>query len=368
MTSDLPLTDDFESIVLNQVPLIDVRAPIEFQQGAFEHSVNLPLMNDAEREQVGRCYKEQGQKAAIQLGHELVNATIREPRIDAWQAQLKAQPETLLYCFRGGMRSQIAQQWVAERGLSVPRIKGGYKAFRRYLLDYLQSFPETVHQTGTQIWVIAGRTGSGKTRLLERLAHSLDLEKLAHHRGSAFGRHVTPQPTQIDFENRLAAELIRRLHQSRHLVVEDEAGHIGSVNLPHPVHNAFQSGQRVLLETPLDQRVEITFDEYVIQAQQAYPDQSAWAEFMRQAFYRIRKRLGGERYQRVLQAFDQAEALQLKQANPNAHRRWIEILLQEYYDPMYDYQMKKHPKTFQFRGNMQALQAFMADQTNVETG
>ncbi|MDR9497722.1 MAG: tRNA 2-selenouridine(34) synthase MnmH [Hydrogenovibrio sp.] len=359
----LPTSDDFQSMVLNQTPLIDVRAPVEFAQGAFEHSVNLPLMNDEEREKVGRCYKQHGQTEAIRLGHELVNDAVRQPRIQAWQAFMQAHPQALLYCFRGGLRSKIAQQWLAEQGSSIVRVNGGYKAFRRYLFDYLQRLPETLAEQGTQVWVIAGRTGCGKTRLLDRLPHTVDLEGLAHHRGSAFGRHATPQPSQIDFENRLAAALIRQLHAfPGRLVVEDEAAHIGSVNLPHSVHQAFQAGERVRLETPLATRIENTFEEYVLQAQQEYPDLAAWTDFMRQAFFRIRKRLGGERYQRVMAAFDQAQQTQAQQGDPGGHRSWIEILLTEYYDPMYDYQMKKHPQTFRFQGDMDDLQAFMTSE------
>ena len=94
-------------------PLIDLRAPIEFAQGAFASAINLPLMSDEERAQVGLCYKEQGQSAAIALGHRLVSGALREARIEAWLTQIRQHPDILLYCFRGGLRSQTVQAWQA---------------------------------------------------------------------------------------------------------------------------------------------------------------------------------------------------------------------------------------------------------------
>ncbi|MEA1988710.1 MAG: rhodanese-like domain-containing protein, partial [Pseudomonadota bacterium] len=140
---DLPQMDDFKSIVLNKTPLIDVRAPVEFLQGAFFTASNLPLMNDEERHKVGVCYKQNGNAAAVKLGHQLVNEKTRASRLESWAAFMDANPDALLYCFRGGMRSKISQQWLKECGREIVRLKGGYKAFRRYLIDYLDQFPST---------------------------------------------------------------------------------------------------------------------------------------------------------------------------------------------------------------------------------
>ncbi|MDX1353123.1 MAG: tRNA 2-selenouridine(34) synthase MnmH, partial [Thiomicrorhabdus sp.] len=228
---ELPQTDDFKSIVLNQTPLIDVRAPVEFQQGAFSSASNLPLMTDEERHKVGVCYKQHGNAVAVKLGHQLVNETAREPRIEAWVNFMNAHPEALLYCFRGGMRSKISQQWLQDAGREIVRLKGGYKAFRRYLIDYLDELPGLLTQQDVKPIVLAGRTGSGKTLAIHQLNNAIDLEGLAHHRGSAFGRHATPQPTQINFENNLAMALIQFMEtQPNSLVIEDEGRNIGSVN------------------------------------------------------------------------------------------------------------------------------------------
>lgn len=124
---------DFRHIFLNDVPMMDVRAPVEFAKGAFPGVLNLPLMNDEERQKVGTCYKQRGQEAAIALGHSLVSGEIKNGRIAAWAAFAKVHPHGVLYCFRGGLRSQITQQWLqSEVGIAYPRVIGGYKAMRTF--------------------------------------------------------------------------------------------------------------------------------------------------------------------------------------------------------------------------------------------
>lgn len=354
----LPQYNDFKSIILNKTPLIDVRAPIEFQQGAFETATNLPLMNDAERQQVGLCYKQQGHDQAVQLGHQLLTPTLRDERISAWQAFMEANPRALLYCFRGGMRSKIAQQWLKDQGYDITRLKGGYKAFRRYLIDQLDHVAQQLNtdiQTDQTLssTIISGRTGTGKTLVIAQLNNAIDLEGLAHHRGSAFGGYPTPQPTQINFENQLSMAVIRQLEKGvQNLVFEDESAHIGSVNIPMPLHNAIKKGNYIELETPLEQRLQITLQEYVVSAQQQYPDLAAWQEFMKAAINRIRKRLGGERHHRVASQFQKACDYQQKTGQTDQHLTWIDTLLVEYYDPMYDYQKQKTPKSQCFKGNL----------------
>ena len=103
---NFPTTNDFRQIVIDDVPLIDVRAPVEFESGAFPNAVNLPLMNNEERHLVGIRYKEQGNAEAVKLGHELVGGNVKAERVAAWAEQLDRRPDSMIYCFRGGMRSQ----------------------------------------------------------------------------------------------------------------------------------------------------------------------------------------------------------------------------------------------------------------------
>ncbi len=205
---NLPQVEDFESLLCADIPLLDVRAPVEFAQGAFPHSHNIALLNDDEREQIGIRYKAKGNEAAIELGTELIQGDIKDQRIKAWAAFIDQHPDAVLYCFRGGMRSKIAQQWIqAATGKVIPRVKGGYKSLRRYLIVQTESLVTKIDPI-----VLSGRTGSGKTKLIKALPNTIDLEGLANHRGSSFGRQLSPQPTQINFENAIAIELMK-LHQ-----------------------------------------------------------------------------------------------------------------------------------------------------------
>ena len=355
----LPTTNDFRQIVLDEVPLIDVRAPIEFEKGAFPTAINLPLMNDEERKKVGIRYKENGNEAAVKLGHQLVSGEVKVARIVAWVEQLEQHPNSLLYCFRGGQRSQISQQWITdEMGQDIPRLEGGYKAFRNYLLDHLA--PENIQSIPV---ILGGRTGTGKTILLQTLDNRIDLEAIANHRGSSFGRFTTPQPTPIDFENRLAWDLIH--HDAagyQSMILEDEGRNIGDRYLPEPLVDHFKKAEVVLLERSMEERVQITFDEYVTVAQGDYrtlhgeeTGVDEWFSYMDQCITRIKKRLGGLRYQQIRDLLRMAH----ESGDPEQHKAWIEPLLRDYYDPMYDYQLQNKSDRIVFRGNETAVNDYL---------
>jgi tRNA 2-selenouridine synthase len=173
---------DFKQLFLSDTPMIDVRAPIEFIKGAFPSSINAPLMNDDEREAVGTCYKEHGSDAALELGHQLVFGDVKAQRLHHWKNLTNTHPDGIFYCFRGGLRSRITQQWLNDIGIDRPYVEGGYKAMRTYLLEQLQQ-----RASEGNFLVLSGRTGSGKTEVINDWPHSIDLEGLAKHRGSAFG-------------------------------------------------------------------------------------------------------------------------------------------------------------------------------------
>jgi tRNA 2-selenouridine synthase len=335
---------------------------VEFAKGAFPTAVNLPLMSDQEREAVGIRYKNNGNEAAVKLGYQLVSGDIKEMRITAWQHFIQKHPHALLYCFRGGQRSRISQQWLHERGYPITRIEGGYKAFRNYLLTELETMEGRFRPL-----LLGGRTGSGKTVLLRKIAHMIDLEGIAKHRGSAFGKKIEPQPTQIDFENRLAFDLIQKLHKGyRHLVFEDEGKNVGRVYLPEKFFQTIAKAGVVILETPLDERVEITFTEYVTLAQKEYLEYfgesegvQKWADTIGGSIDRIERRLGSERHRRLKAIFDDALKEQMDTQKTEQHKAWIKILLKEYYDPMYDYQLSKKSNKILFRGEKEAVETYL---------
>lgn len=361
-------TEDFRRIFLQSVPMMDVRAPVEFAKGAFPGVINLPLMTDSERQQVGTCYKHSGQEAAISLGHKLVHGDIKEQRIAAWADFARAHPEGYLYCFRGGLRSQLVQQWLAEAGVEYPRIVGGYKAMRRYLIDTLE---ERVRSLPLNI--VAGLTGTGKTEVIQALDTSLDLEGHAHHRGSSFGRHATPQPNQIDFENALAIEALRVTERgASQLVLEDEGRMVGSCTVPLELFRMMQEAPLVWLEDSFDNRVTRILGDYVIDMHAEFaglhPDDSQqafdlFAEHLLGGLLRIRKRLGGEKQQVLQGIMEDALVEQRRTGSVEAHREWIGALLTDYYDPMYAYQRSGKDERVVFSGEQAAVVEYLVERS-----
>lgn len=357
------MVDDFQAVIVRDLPLIDVRASVEFVKGALPGAVNLPILDDEERRLVGIRHKQKGGAEAIDLAKSLVTGSKKQQRIDSWIEYAASRPGTILYCARGGRRSEFAREWFIESsGQDISRLQGGYKAFRNFLLTRLD--PSTISATPV---ILGGRTGSGKTILLNRLAHSIDLEAIANHRGSSFGRFLTDQPTQADFENRLAAELVRHGHRKhRHLIVEDEGRHIGKRFLPKPLGDFFAEGELVVLETPLGERARITFDEYVIGGQQAYRERHgeeagllAWYAAMEESGNRISRRLGGKNLEKMKNMLAAAHKEQLATGDASLHIDWVRMLISEYYDPMYDYQLKKDTRNVVFKGAEAAVQEFL---------
>ena len=211
------------ALLKTQPPLLDVRAPVEYRQSKLLNSFNAPILNDAEREQVGTTYRRDGHDAAVLLGRELVSGTIRTQRIEQWQKYCLENTDAQIMCWRGGLRSALAQQWLAAQGVQRERVAGGFKAVRHGSLHVLAN-PQK------RWWLVSGRTGSAKTPLIQSLENGIDLEGHANHRGSAFGRRLTPQPTPVTFECALASAYLRLPGES--LVVEDESRTIGRIGLP----------------------------------------------------------------------------------------------------------------------------------------
>jgi len=140
----LSTREDYRSLLTGEVALIDVRAPLEFEKGAFAAATNLPLLSDEERHLVGIRYKEAGQDEAIELGAALLDATVRAERVQAWKAFASVNPNGALYCFRGGLRSRITQAWLAAAGVEWPLVTGGYKALRSFSLESLDRLSQNL--------------------------------------------------------------------------------------------------------------------------------------------------------------------------------------------------------------------------------
>ncbi|WP_439101320.1 tRNA 2-selenouridine(34) synthase MnmH [Congregibacter sp.] len=354
-------TSDYARLFLADTPLLDTRAPVEFAAGAFPLAQSLPLMNDEERAAVGTCYKKQGQKAAIALGHELVAGEVREERMGCWKQFAKDHPEGYLYCFRGGLRSQLVQEWLKDAGVDYPRITGGYKAMRRFLIDTLDALSQKA-----DIILVGGATGTGKTRLIRELRRSIDLEGLANHRGSAFGRLIDEQPTQINFENALSIALLKLSQSEGPVILEDEGQLIGRLALPASLKARMSEAPLVVLEYELEDRVQVVFEDYILDLgeryRQAYGDAGPGMHRDRLLgdLERTRKRLGGARYQDLAEIMRSAFYQQEQAGDGEGHREWIRPMLEDYYDPMYRYQLSKREGQRLCSGDRAFAEAFLS--------
>ncbi len=347
--------------LLTRMPCIDVRSPGEFLQGHIPGAYSLPLFTDAERAHVGTLYKHQGREAAFLQGLSYIgpklSTLVQSALTLARSFKAPLAPPTMhiaLHCWRGGMRSKGVASVLQAAGFTVHLLRGGYKAFRHFALDVLEK--------PLPLQVLGGRTGSGKTEALmilrDKGARIIDLEGLAHHRGSAFGGHEGEgQPSCELFENRLAMAIVqhmpaflapRRCTPQSNAVddagaaatadtsfhdtatpcqnvlngtespiwVEDESENLGTVNVPRAFYQQLRAAPLVILKTPDAARLKRVLRDYAMQS----------PECIGGALDRIKKRLGGLAHR------DARAALAVGDLST------VATLLLAYYDRAYDKQ------------------------------
>ena len=316
--------------LLSSYKNIDLRSEKEFDKGTIPGSVNIPILSNDEFENVGKEYKNKGQEAAINLGLQLVKGDLKNKRIDAWKNHLNKNPGCFIFCYRGGLRSKIAQEWLEKENIIVQRISGGYKNFRSNILNEHVNSKYDINK-----WmIIGGLTGSGKTALLSQFKETIDLEKIANHRGSAFGKNISPQPSQADFENELTLKYINHSHSN--ILLEDESRSIGRVTLPGTWYEKMQSSNLVVLKISTDERVNNILDEYVLQILKTPNNVQELLNQYLFSLEKIKKRLGDKLFKEISDLMIKA----FKMDNLDSHKKWISKLLIGYYDPMYNYKLK----------------------------
>ena len=317
-------------LIKNKIPFIDVRAPSEFILGAVLTSKNLPILSNNERIEVGKMYKENGNEAAIEKGYSLVNGKIKDKRVSNWTKFVKRNPKAQMYCARGGQRSKIAQNWLKEIGVDIDIVEGGFKALRNTCIEVLDSA-----SSDNKEWIIiAGKTGSGKTKMIKQISNSIDLECLANHRGSAFGGFETLQPTPVNFENNLAYQYLNI--SSNKVYIEDESKTIGRLVIPKKFFNKMNSSTLVLIQEPIENRIKNIYNEYVSKEIELTDEHKVLIS-LRSKLQKISKRLGGTNYKIVDNLIEDA----FQKNDCNIHYEWIKTLLESYYDKMYDYQINQ---------------------------
>ena len=293
MPQPLPVVEFLEKAC--STPIIDVRSPAEFMQAHVPGAVNVPLFSNDERAQVGTCYKQIGRDEAVLLGLELVGPKLADFVKAA--RQIAPAGEVLVHCWRGGMRSGSFAWLLETAGLRVSTLQGGYKAYRNHLVPTF-SVPQN-------ILILGGKTGSGKTDILKALAQLgeqvIDLEGIAHHKGSSFGAiGQASQPSSEQFENELYDHW-KDLDPTRPLWLEDESRNVGTCSIPPALWVQMRQSTVAFVEMPKSERIARLVREYA-----CYDP-----NLLLQATDRIEKRLGGQHHKAAVEALNAGDYAQV---------------------------------------------------------
>ena len=302
--------------------IIDARSPAEFALDHLPGAINWPVLDDEQRRTVGTLYVQTSALQARKLGATLAARNIAD-HLERWIADKPRDWQPLVYCWRGGQRSGSLAWFLDQIGFRAAKLAGGYKGFRAVVLQDLATWPARFN-----FRVLAGRTGSGKTRLLQALAAQgaqvLDLEGLACHRGSILGNLPgQPQPSQKQFDNRLW-QALRDLDATRPVFVESESKKIGRLQLPDALVRQMHAQGRVLrVQMPDAARVQLLLEDYGFFAE----DAEAFCRLL-DGLVVLRGRDTVARWQALARAGDWASA--------------FGQLMQEHYDPLYQRSMDRN--------------------------
>jgi tRNA 2-selenouridine synthase len=298
---------------------------LEFNQGHIPGAVNIPLFNDDERKVVGTAYKKVNKEAAMYAGLEFAGKKLVKLAKEGERAAGKNKT-LLVHCWRGGMRSK-SMVWLFETmGLTCYLLEGGYKSYRSYVREVLA--------TPLNLLVIGGRTGSGKTAILHHLRklgeQVIDLEGLAHHKGSAFGAlGELDQPSTEQFENELCKELLP-LDSEKVTWIEDESRNVGKCVIPGELYFRMKETEIVFLDISREQRARHLVGDYAQYEQEA----------LRTCVLKIEKRLGGDRTREALEAIDREDFYQTA------------MITLHYYDKAYMHSLEKNHERYQILSSL----------------
>jgi len=299
---------------LDSVNIIDVRSPSEYVHDHIPTAINIPLLDDKERERVGICYKQEGPKEARILGVDLVSPKLPQFIRDFLEVK-QNNKMTVVYCWRGGLRSNSAAGLVRLAGMQVFVIKNGWKEFRGHVSAFFSQFPDKYNFIN-----FYGPTGCAKTEILRLLdrqgVNVLDLEWAAAHKGSSFGEVDEPEyknVSQKNFETKIWNTFYRK--GGSLFLVEGESQKIGKVGIPQKVFDRMKTGISVVADTSLDFRIAFTVENYK-------PDR--YIEEIRVSLQRLKKYIGSARVADLSALLDKQD-----------YETFTRDLLVEYYDPLY---------------------------------
>ena len=249
--------------------IIDVRSPSEYLNGHIPFAINVPLFSDEERKIIGTIYKQEGKKQAIEKGLSFLNLVNFVKQFEPYHDR-----PIVVHCARGGMRSASVGWLLNLFDYKVNILKGGYKIFRRWVIDQFRK--------RYKLKVIGGYTGVGKTEIIKLLKNSVNLEALANHKGSAFGGFDGNQPTQEHFENLLAFTLFS-CNADETILIEDESRFIGKIRIPCDFYNQMRTSSVIVLQDLIESRIKKCVCEY----------KNYSCEDLKNAVRKIEKKLGG---------------------------------------------------------------------------
>ena len=309
MSKALDITD---FMALSQGHLtIDVRSPKEFAKGHIQHAINLPLFNDEERAKIGTIYKQTGRNEAIEAGLEIVGPKMAD--FVRFVKPLAKENKIFVHCWRGGMRSGSMAWLFDTMGYEVYTLKNGYKAYRHLVLEGLGRQAQYI--------IIGGRTGSGKTAILHKLKERgeqiVDLERLANHKGSAFGAlGELPQPSTEQFENDVYLTL-SKLDPAKPIWMEDESKNIGRCTITNELWSKMVKAPLIVVDIPLKVRVKRLVEDYGKMP----------VEGLEESIRKIERRLGNEAMKDALLSLTE--------------RNFAEVarITLHYYDKAYDHSL-----------------------------
>jgi len=302
-----------EALSLPNALFIDARTPKEYEEDHIIGAVNVPLLSDEERQEIGIIYKQYSREKAIERGMELFPTKI--PSI--YHAVKDHQEKIIIvYCARGGMRSNIIASLLESIGFKVLQVEGGYKSFRHYITEQLSAF-----QLKPKIICLYGLTCSGKTKLLEQLPNALNLEELAQHRGSLYGGVGLKPNRQKRFENLLLQKL-RELNHCDYIFVEGESRKIGDAEIPPFLFKAMKKGLNILIKKYFELRVEDCVQEYFSSPKKV--------QQIKEITPQLRDVISNKRKQEIIALLDAGR-----------YEEVARILLKEYYDVLYTNTLKQ---------------------------
>ena len=309
----MPQKTSFNESLLESHCIVDVRTPLEFAEDHLPGAVNVPILTNEERVEIGTLHKHEGPQRARQRGLELTCS--RFGGMVAEVAAHAAGRPVLVYCWRGGLRSLSMAILLEMSGYSVVQLQGGYKAFRQVVSRYFDEFVPSA-----PLVILHGMTGSGKTAFINGLDPQrwgfIDLEGLARHRGSAFGALGLDQASlsQKRFDT-LLWDAFRRLPDALPVVLEGESRRIGRILLPGRLYDVMSAGVKVWCSVSCETRVARLAGEYA---------RDEYREGMAEALERIRRKLGGEQYGELRRLLDVWDVQGLARG-----------LIEGYYDKLY---------------------------------